>query len=81
MTSPAGQLAPQVPFKHTAPAPQALPHALQLSVLDWRFTQSPSQRVCVAGQPVVEHLPPTHGSPDGHAVPHAPQLFGLVRRS
>ena len=71
---PLGQ--PQLPFVHTRPAGQAVPHAPQFWISVARSTHARSQSVSAPQSGA--HAPDLHTWADGQAVPHAPQFAGSV---
>ncbi|MEZ4393713.1 MAG: hypothetical protein R3A48_21800 [Polyangiales bacterium] len=79
---PAGQVASQRPDTQRVPAAQAFPHDPQEAESLWVSTQReapPASQRC--SDPGHAQVPALHVCPASHAVPHAPQFIGSLRRS
>jgi hypothetical protein len=69
-----------VPLTHVPFVPQLCPHVAQLFGSVIKLTQPPLHSVIPAGQ-LDMHWPDEQTSPDGHALPQAPQFCGLLMTS
>jgi hypothetical protein len=74
LARPPAQLAEHALLLHTWPIVQRLPHPPQLKPSDVVSVQNMPQLVCPGGQ---TQLPAWHVAPNGHWLPHEPQLRRL----